>query len=484
MLGEPSETFAELEPIFHPRAIAVVGASARPESQGYDYVRCLIDHGYRGPIYPVNPSLGEVLGLKAYPSLRDVPGPVDYVISCVPASGVLEVMEDCGRKPVKAVHFFTGRFSETGRADAARLERELLRRAREAGVRVIGPNCMGLYHPAEGITFRTNFPREAGPIGFLSQSGGNSVELVYHGALRGLRFSKVISYGNALDLNETDFLDYFARDPESRIIAAYIEGVSDGRRSLAALRRAAAEKPVIVLKGGRTAVGTRAAASHTAALAGAVRVWSAAIRQAGALEVSDLDEAMDMLVSFAFLRPAVGLRVGLAGGGGGRTVQSADLCEEAGLTVLPLPAEIRQAVRERAPEVSDWVGNPVDQSILGGFPIGGAGILDMMAESPYYDLLIANVGEDWPLGRPGGEATVLHVVDRFIEVSSRASKPLGVVLGPADSPDEQRRQTMLDARQRLVQAGVAVYPSIARAARSMVRFTQYCREHAEPRQGG
>ncbi|MGB6896504.1 MAG: CoA-binding protein [Dehalococcoidia bacterium] len=483
MLGERAETFAELEPIFHPRAIAVVGASSRPESQGYDYVRCLLDHGYRGPIYPVNPNLDEVLGVKAYPSLRDVPGPVDYVISCIPASGVLDVMEDCRHKGVKAIHLFTGRFSETGREDAARLEQELLRRAREAGVRIIGPNCMGLYYPREGISFRTNFPREAGSIGFLSQSGGNAVELIYHGALRGLRFSKVISYGNALDLNEVDFFDYFARDPETRVIAAYIEGVSDGRRSLAALRCAAARKPVIVLKGGRTGAGTRAAASHTAALAGAGQIWSAAIRQAGALEVSDLEEAMDMLVSFAFLRPGVGLRVGVVGGGGGRTVQSADLCEEAGLTVLPFPVEIRQAVREQAPEVCDWLSNPVDQSILGGFPVGGADILDMMAESPHYDLLIANVGEDWPLGRPGGEAMVLHVVDRFIDASRRASKPLGVVLGSADSPEERRWQTMVEARERLVDAGVAVYPSIGRAARAMVRFTQYCREHGEGRQG-
>jgi acyl-CoA synthetase (NDP forming) len=470
------EAIAELEAIFHPRAIAVVGASTNPETQGYDYVRCLLEFGYGGAIYPVNPGIDEALGLRVYASLRDVPGPVDYVISCIPAAGVLPLIEDCGYKRVRAAHFFTGRFSETGREDAARLERQLRERARALGVRIIGPNCMGLYYPREGITFRTNFPSEPGPVAFLSQSGGNAVELVYHGAQRGLRFSKVISYGNALDLDEVDFLEYFARDEETRIVAAYIEGVRDASRSLEALRRAAARKPLVVLKGGRTEAGTQAAASHTAALAGAGEVWSAAIRQAGAVEVSTLDDAIDMLVSFSFLRPGTGLRLGVVGGGGGRTVQSADICEEAGLTVVPLPPEIRSELRERVPEIWDWVSNPVDQSILGGFPIGATGLLRMMAASPHFDVLIANVGEDWPLGRPGGDALVRHVAERFAEIGRDVSKPLAVVLGLPDSPEEPRWRTIVQAQQTLVGAGLAVYPSIDRAARAVNRFVRYCRE--------
>ncbi len=290
-MNGPSANAAELEAIFQPRAIAVVGASANPESLGHDYVRCLLEYGYKGAVYPVNPELSEVLGLTVYPSLRQVPGTVDYVISCIPASGVLDLVEDCRHVGVKAVHFFTARFSETGREDAALLEQELLRRTRSAGIRVIGPNCMGLYDPRQGISFRTDFPKEPGSTAFLSQSGGNAVELVHHGAQRGLRFSKVISYGNGLDLDEADFLDYFAQDSETTVIVAYIEGISDGRRFMAALRRAAAAKPVIVLKGGRTSSGTRAAASHTAALAGAQQVWRVALRQAGAMEVMRLGEA-------------------------------------------------------------------------------------------------------------------------------------------------------------------------------------------------
>lgn len=468
----------ELEAIFQPRAIAVIGASANPESLGHDYVRCLQEYGYKGAIYPVNPELSEVLGLKVYPSLRQVPGTVDYVISCIPASGVLALVEDCGQKGVRAIHFFTARFSETGREDAALLERELLRRTQSAGIRVIGPNCMGLYDPRLGISFRVDFPKEAGSTGFLTQSGGNAVELVYHGAQRGLRFSKVISYGNGLDLNETDFLDYLAQDSETRVIVAYIEGISDGGRFMQTLRRTAARKPVIVLKGGRTSSGTRAAASHTAALAGAQQVWRVALRQAGAIEVGSLEEAIDLLVAFSRLKPATGPRVGVLGGGGGRTVLSADLCEEAGLTVVPLPTEIHEDLKKRAPQLWDWVSNPVDVSILAESPLLGVHILEMMSRSPHFDVLIANLSEDWILGRPNGDVALHALAERLVEIGRNTTKPLAVVLGPPDSPDEWRWRAVVWAHQRLVDGGVAIYPSIGRAARATARFVTFWRGQA------
>jgi acyl-CoA synthetase (NDP forming) len=478
-MNTPSANVAELEAIFRPRAIAVIGASANPESLGHDYVRCLLEYGYEGAIYPVNPDLSEVLGLTVYPSLRQVPGTVDYVISCIPASGVLDLVEDCRQKGVKAIHFFTARFSETGREDAASLERELLRRSQSAGIRVIGPNCMGLYDPRQGISFRMDFPKEVGSIGFLSQSGGNAVELVYHGAQRGLRFSKVISYGNGLDLNESDFLDYFAQDTETRVIAAYIEGIDDGRRFMQSLRRAAAAKPVIVLKGGRTSSGTRAAASHTAALAGAQQVWRVALRQAGAIEVASLEETVDLLVAFSLLKPATGAHAGVLGGGGGRTVQAADLCEEAGLTVVRLPTEMRQDLKKRAPELWDWVSNPVDQSILVENPLLGVYILERMSHSPHFDVLIANLGEDWILGRPNGIAAVHWLAKKLLEIGRNTAKPMAVVLGPSDSPDEWRWRAVVGVRQRLVDGGAAVYPFIDTAARAIGRFVRFWRERED-----
>jgi acyl-CoA synthetase (NDP forming) len=313
--------------------VAVVGASTNPDSPGHDYVRSLLDFGYGGAIYPVNPRATELLGLKAYPSLGDVPGDVDYVICCIPSEGVLGVVDECRAKGARVLQLFTGRFSETGRSEGVRLERELMRRIRAAGLRVIGPNCMGVYYPAGGLSFRPDLPKEPGGVAFLSQSGNNAVELILHAAVRGLRFGKVVSYGNAADLDVPDFLSFLAGDPETEVIAAYLEGVHDGRRFLAALRSAADAKPVVILKAGRTAAGARSAVSHTAALAGSHAVWWGALRQAGALQVDTLEEAIDMLAAFSFLRRPRrlgGRRVGVVGGGGGRSVQSADACAEAG----------------------------------------------------------------------------------------------------------------------------------------------------------
>src|SRR3990172_9395374 len=253
----PAGLAAEIEAIFHPRSIAVVGASANPDTPGYDYVHSLQTFGYAGAIYPVNPRAEEILGLPSYPSLREAPAPVDYVISCIPASAVLELVDDCAAKGARALQLFTARFSETGRPEGAELEQRLLERARSAGVRLIGPNCMGLLYPAMGISFRGDMGREPGPVGLLSQSGNLLFELTHFGGPRGLRFSKAISYGNGIDLNESDFLRYFGEDGESRVIGAYIEGVRDGRRFLRELRQAATRKPVVVLKGGRTPDGAR-----------------------------------------------------------------------------------------------------------------------------------------------------------------------------------------------------------------------------------
>jgi acyl-CoA synthetase (NDP forming) len=468
---------AALDALFRPRSVAVAGASSNVDSPGHDYVRAIRDGGFGGPIYPINLRAPEILGLKAYPSLVDVPGDVDLVISCIPSDGVLALIVESARKNVKAMVLFTGRFSETGDAEAAALELKVQQAAAHASIRLVGPNCMGVFDSASGLSFRPDLPREPGDVAFISQSGNNSVELMLHGAARGLRFSKVVSYGNALDLTEADFLEYLAEDAETRVVGAYIEGTRDGRRLLAALRKCADTKPVVVLKGGRTGAGSRTASSHTAALAGQRQVWSAALRQAGAVEVATFDELLDMLVAFAFLhsrQPAtddrqVRPRVGVVGGGGGRAVQSADVCEEAGLTVPRLPDEIRAVLREKAPQLADWVDNPVDQSILAGSGVSGARILELMLESPAYDALIANVGEDWVLGRPDAVERMAHLVDRFAEIGRRSTKPLVFVLGEADSTDELKWRAVSGGKQRLTDARLAVYPSVDRAARALAR---------------
>jgi acyl-CoA synthetase (NDP forming) len=464
--------------VFRPRSVAVIGASSNVDSPGHDYVRSLVDFGFSGPIYPINPRAPEIMGLKAYPSLSDVPTSVDLVISCIPADGVLSLIAECAAKGVTALHLFTGRFSETGDARAAKLEQEVKQAAAAAGVRIIGPNCMGVFDSTAGLSFRPDLPRERGDVAFISQSGNNSVELMLHGAARGLRFSKVVSYGNALDLTEADFLDFLATDPETKVVGAYIEGTGDGRHFFDALTRCARAKPVVILKGGRTGAGSRTAASHTAALAGQRQIWSAVIRQAGAVEVATFDDLIDMLVAFAFLRAPGAIAgerpaVGVVGGGGGRAVQSADVCEEAGLSVPKLPDPLRESLREKAPQLADWIDNPVDQSILAGSGVSGARVLEMMLDDAAFDALIANVGEDWVLGRPDAVERMAHLVDRFVAIGKKSTKPMAFVLGPADSADETKWRAVLGGQQLLTDARLAVYPSVDRAATAMARFMRH-----------
>lgn len=466
----------DLEPLFNPRSVAVVGASANEHSQGYEYVQGLVEIGFEGPIYPVNPKLDSLFEHKAYPDLRSIPGPVDFIISAVPASAVLDLVEQAREKGTKLIHFYTARFSETGREDGAALERELRRRVTEAGIRVIGPNCMGLYYPKARITFEPGMPTEPGNIGFLTQSGSHAFRVLGRGRERGLRFSKIISYGNALDLTDADFLDHFRDDPDTEIIAAYIEGLKDGRRFFRALRQAAERKPVVVLKGGRTPAGRAAASSHTAALATQEAVWHAAVAQAGALEAGSLNELIDLLVAFRCAGPALGTRVAVLGGAGGGAVEAADLCWEAGLELAPLPEDIRETLKEKVPHAWDWASNPVDGSILGWQNFNAMDLIEMMAESPAYDAVIANVHVEHQLQGPNPEQAVQEQVERLTRLATAHGKATMLVMGEPESSDESRRGLAYRARAMLGQSGVPIFSDIERAARTMGRYVRYMRE--------
>jgi acyl-CoA synthetase (NDP forming) len=473
----------DLEALFSPKSIAVVGASANERSQGYEFVQALVEIGFPGPIYPVNPKLDELLGLKAYPRLEEIPGTVDFVISAVPASFVLELVDGARAKETKLIHFFTARFSETGREDAAELERELRRRIREAGIRVIGPNCMGLYYPKQKITFDPVLPKEPGNVGFLTQSGSHAFRVMMRGSERGLRFSKVVSYGNAMDINESDLLDHFREDPDTEVIAAYIEGLRDGRRFLDALRRAADRKPVVVLKGGRTAAGRTAAASHTAALASQQVVWQTAVRQAGAIEARSLNDLLDMLVAFSLAGPANGSRVAILGGAGGETVETADICNEAGLDVAPIPPELREELKEKLPHAWDWVGNPIDGSILGWGRFEALEVVQLMAASPGYDLVFANARSvEHMLNREDGEKLFRDAIDALKKLGKENGKAMMLVMGEPEFRDERRWKASMGAREEWAAAGIAIYPDIERAARAMGRYVRHIAERRDQEQ--
>ncbi len=462
----------DLTRLFHPRSVAVVGASSNVDSPGYDYVHSLREFGFAGDVYPVNPRGGDVDGYPAFASLAEVPVPVDLAISCVPSSAVLGVIEQCGEKAVPFLHLFTARFSETGDAEAAQLEREVEARALAMKVRILGPNGMGVHHPAAGLSFRPDLPKSGGGVAVLSQSGNNAVEIIVRGSARGLRLGKVVNYGNGMDLTPAVLLRYLAEDSETAVIGAYVEGVPAGAEFFRALKLAAAKKPVIIHKAGRTVAGAKSAASHTAALAGSHEIWSAAIHQAGGIEARSQEQLIDLSLGASILGRIGGTRTAVVGGGGGRSVQSADACEENGLEIVPLPQSVKDQVHERAPQLGSWVGNPVDQSILAGTGLSSNRLLEWMLASDAYDFGIANVGEEWFLGRPDAPERLRHACDRLASIVEDSSKPVTVVLGPSEFGKDWQCELIDSIRTDLVGRGLAVFPTVERAAWTLGRLTE------------
>ncbi|MBF8267411.1 MAG: hypothetical protein HW388_919 [Dehalococcoidia bacterium] len=472
----------ELDSLFHPKSIAVAGASASPEKQGHNYFKNLLD-SFHGKVYPINFRAEEVLGVPTYKSVRDIPENVDYVISAIPNLEILDLVDACIAKKARVLHLYTARFSETGFERETKLEQEVLRRARASGMRILGPNCMGLYYPREGIAWGNGFPKEVGKVGAISQSGGNGSEIITGGANRGLRFSKVISYGNALDLNEADLMEYLADDPETDIIGGYIEGVRVGPRFVRALRYATARKPVALLKGGRTQAGTHMVSSHTASLAGSREVWEAMCRQTGVINTNSMEELVDMLVAFSRMPPARGFNVLVGGGAGGKSVLSADECEEEGLRVEPIPADARQELTSRDPFFGSWVTNPVDGSIMGGSRLSPHEVVTLIASSPAYDVVINNI----TTGRPGGGATTrqsrtTQMIEHTAGIARNFSKPVALVLPDMIPEDEQMLQSTQEMRERCIKEGFAIFPSMSRAARAVRRLVGYHRWLAEAKE--
>jgi len=462
-----------LEEILNPQSIAVVGASGSG-GRGGGFLTPLLDLGFKGKIYPVNPKYSEIEGLKAYPSLREIPDTVDFVISAVPASQVLKMLDDANEKKVKGIHLFTARFSETGRKDAAELEQEVLRRAKEYKIRLIGPNCMGVYHPRLGISFREGLPTRSGSAGLASQSGNVCGEIVQMSTARGIYFTKAISYGNAIDFNECDYLEYFAQDPETKVIMMYIEGVKDGRRFFNTLRQVTPTKPVVVLKGGRGNAGARATASHTASLAGSVEIWETAISQAGAVSAQTVDELVDIGAAFYFLPPVTGRNVGVAGGAGGASVLAADQCEEAGLNVIPLPTKFREEMKNKGIPIWDWLGNPADMSIRvdDHFPPGD--VLAMMARYKEFDLLITIMHAHFHRGQEN--ITVEKYLEQY-NLKESTKKPFLAVLENRESGNNDNNnpaaKLMEEAKTRLTDTSIPFYPSIQSAAIAASKMISY-----------
>lgn len=464
-----------LEYLFHPSSIAVVGVSSDLTRfrAGRLFTESLVDAGFEGKLYPVGREGGKISGLEIYHSLRDIPDTVDYVISAIPAQHVPQLIVDCASKGVRAIHLFSAGFGEIDNKEGAQRQIQTAALAQQMGIRIIGPNCMGLYCPKTRIVFHPDFPKESGRIGFLSQSGGNAIYAVREGATKGIYFSKVISYGNASDLNECDFLEYLTYDPDTKIISAYIEGINDGTRFIKALKEATQAKPVIIYKGGTTESGTRAVASHTGALAGSGMVWDSLFKQTGTLQVHSMEELLDMLLLFECMSPPKGKATAILGIGGGRSVQAADDCSRAGLTVPLLPVETRRRLENLyASETGASFRNPVDM-YFARWDLAQETI-KVVANCDQIDLLIIHINLGW---NPRYEKNIIKpYVGLFTGLGKEISKPTAIVLQPfgvarwaASAPE---------AEAALYEVGFPVYSSVGQAARAIAKYVDYHRRQA------
>jgi acyl-CoA synthetase (NDP forming) len=462
-----------LDEIFNPRSIAVVGASPDPNKAGYHFFKGLVDLKFDGDIYPINLDGSDVLGFKGYRNLREVPSSIDYVTVAIPAHEVPKIIEDCVAKSVKAVHIFASGFSETGKDDRIRLEAQIVEIARKGNIRIIGPNCMGIYHPKIGLSNFGIFPsKEAGPVCFISQSGGNTGDFARMGLVRGLRFSKLVSYGNGCDLDSTDFMEYFTWDPETKVICAYIEGVKNGRRFIKALRDAARVKPVIILKGGLTEAGTRAVSSHTGALAGSDAMWRALFRQTGAIQVERLSEMVDLALTFSHMSCPRGRRAGIVGIGGGASVAAADSCERAGLVVPRFMEDTIAQLEEITPIAGTSVKNPVDS------PVGRIvsvpeyeETLKLVASDPQIDFLIVHLTVDWRLATPEDRENLRDLTEVLIRNKESLKKPVAAVL--RSSYSLQSWKVFLEEQKRYLDGGIPVYLTLEDAANAVGKLIQY-----------
>ena len=481
---KPGTATASLDAIFHPRSVAIAGVSMQQPGfagVGLGFLLSLMELGFPA-VYAVNPKYQEIEGLKCYASVLDIELPVDHVISSVPARIVPRLVEDCIAKGDRSVHFFTAGFRETGDDEMADLETQVVGRLTGAGIRVFGPNCMGLYVPESKLAFMPGFPAESGPVGFISQSGGNAGEMIYTAAVRGIRFSKVVSYGNASDVDESELLSYFARDPKTNVICAYIEGVKDGRRFRQALRDAAAAKPVVVLKGGRTAAGTRAVMSHTASLAGSLAVFDSLCRQLNAVRVNSVEEMADLAVAFRYMSAPAGPGVAVVGGGGGFSVFAADEIDDAGLQCPVLPESTQKALGEINPVAGTSVRNPVD-TIAIFEPPKLEQTLRIIGEAENIDVILYHTSFSWGRGRRSmamlGADPVHYMqmqVQQMVKAREASGTPIVVVLRPPLDVESMERTAAF--QEKCWQAGFPVFPTIPRAANAIAKVLRWARSRS------
>ncbi len=359
--ARPVKTPTSLDAIFSPRSIAVIGASQKQGSVGHAVFNNILLGGYTGTVYPVNPAANSISGVRAYPSIVDVPEHVDLALVIVPAAIVPKVVEQCGSSGVKGLVIISAGFKEVGEK-GAELERQAVAIARKYSMRVIGPNCLGIINTDASTRLNSSFASkmpDQGSIAFASQSGALCAAILDYAKGEKIGFSKFVSMGNKADLNENDLLEYLGSDPETKVILLYVEDLVDGRRFVEVASRVTEKKPIIAVKAGVTPEGAKAASSHTGALAGSEEAYTAILRQSGVLRVESVIDLFDYARAFAEQPLPKGNRVAIITNGGGPGIMATDACIRYGLRIAEFSEKTKKKLRAGLPKAAS-VNNPVD----------------------------------------------------------------------------------------------------------------------------
>jgi acyl-CoA synthetase (NDP forming) len=456
---------SRIDRALNPVTVAVIG----DKGPGYTWLNNM--KTFSGNVYSVQLDEREIPGIEAlgitnYKSVMDIPVDVDYAVIAVPRRVSPFVFRDCIAKGVSGVGMFTSGFSESGTQEGFELQKEIAQMAEDAGIVLLGPNCMGLYNPKLGVRFMAEQPTGfTGDVSVISQSGGHAGSIAAMANSNGVKLNKVISFGNGVVLENEDWLDYFVQDSATRIIVMYIEGVRNGRTFFSKLKAATAKKPVIVWKGGQTSAGQRATSSHTGSLAESMDSWDAVIKQAGAIRCDDLEQVSDTLKGLYFFPPFVGNRVGLAGGTGGQSVSMTDSFSKAGMNVPVLADDSLSSLGEIMQVIGASYNNPIDIGVVNRDHFDE--ILEIWANDPNVDSLMMQFTPG--MYRRNSEAAESQIKS-FINLK-KVEKPLFAVLHSTDLYNDAESLKAID--DLLKEANIPSYPTYDRAANSILKIINY-----------
>lgn len=473
--GDPLRAF---DPLFRPRTIAVLGASTRGRGFANDFIRATLGLGFDGALYPIHPTAPEVEGLTAYPSLDAVPEPVDYAFIGIGAPSIPPILAAANGK-VRFAQVISSGFGEDPRGGKDR-EAALVAAAREGGMRLLGPNCLGTYSARGRVSYDAGADGKPGPVGIISQSGGLTRDLIRRGGNRGIRYSAVLSMGNCADIGPSDMLEYFLADPDTTVIGMYLEHVRDGRRFFETLRAARASKPVVLLKGGRTQEGRRAAVSHTGALAGDDRIWTALARQTGSIRVDTLEQFLDTLLAFQKLAPRIERpthSVALLGNGGGTGVLATDYFVGQGLSLPRAGDRTLKTLEAMELPPGTSLDNPFDTP-SGTLKVDDGRVAETLLrdivtlEKP--DAMVVHINMPQFLGPADRDRDVFgNLVRATIRVREDhiGETHFALVLRSDGDPDiEARKRT---ARDRALEMGLPVFDELPNAATALAYLATY-----------